>query len=531
MIRKQFVRGWRALFAICAVLIVNAAGQESSPSPASGLTLLDAVRQTLQHHPLIGVQLAQVTINRGAKLQASALFDSLLQSGVAHNHLNTPLSGFDATQLGIQHGSDQISDLTSYTLSFGKLFRNGVSLASAYAMNRIADNSVNPVLNKSQLSFVVTVPLLRGRGRSTVAATENAAAAEIEASVLDLNQLIAQLMANTVSSYWNLVASEKVLAIATDAQQRGAAYVETVQALIEADHVPRSDLNQVAANLADRSANRIGAEQQVVAARQQLALDTGGSSHQMFTWVDPVDDFPNAEDQQLPPDTPRAFQYYMDEALRHRADFLAAKRRIHKAHILSVAATKALLPQVNLNFGSGYSGLDEGRALGHFFSSTASGIMGADATVGVSYSFPPANSSARGQMMQASASERQNELEADQVERSVSSSVVTALEGVRNAILRVRKARESVEYSRLSLDGERERYRVGRGSVVDVLTVEDRLTNALTNQVQAQLLYALALIQFRLATGTIIEPDRPVQTVEPQTFITLPFNAGAEVER
>jgi outer membrane protein TolC len=224
-------------------------------------------------------------------------------------------------------------------------------------------------------------------------------------------------------------------------------------------------------------------------------------------------------------------QSCLNQALQHRADFLAAKRRIEKARVLRVAAKNALLPQLNLNFDTGYSHLDEGRALGHFFASPVAGNGGVDATVGVSYSFPPANSDARGQVMQADAFAQQNELQAAQVARNISTSVVTALEGVRNAILRVKKARESVESFRLSLDGQRERYRVGISPVVDVLTVEDRLTNAMSSQVQAQLSYALALIQFRLATGTIIAPDQPAQTVRPQAFSTLPFDVDAGVCR
>jgi outer membrane protein len=531
MTRKLVVNGASTLFTICVMLAVPAAAQNTASPATSGITLLDAVRYTLEHHPLIGEQKAQVTNNRGLTLQASAPFDTLLQSGLSQSHLNNPISSFDAAQLGIPVGTSQVSNLTNLTFSAGKLFRNGVKISPSLALNRDSSYSVNPVLNTSQLGFVVTVPLLRGLGRSAVDAPEIAAATEVEASLLDLNQLMAQLMANTGSSYWNLVASRKLVAIALEAEHRGEVYVDNVKALIEADHVPRSDLDEVAANLADRSANRFAADQQVVIARQQLALDMGTSAYDLFTVLDPTDDFPPGEDQPLPADTSGSLQSCLNQALQHRADFLAAKRRIDKARVLRVAAKNALLPQLNLSFESGYTRLDEGRALGHFFASPAAGNGGVDATVGVSYSFPPANSDARGQVMQADAFAQQNELQAVQVARNISTSVVTALEGVRNAILRVKKARESVESFRLSLDGQRERYRVGMSPVVDVLTVEDRLNNALSSQVQAQLSYALALIQFRLATGTIIAPDQPAQTVRPQAFNTLPFDTDAGVCR
>jgi len=61
--------------------------------------------------------------------------------------------------------------------------------------------------------------------------------------------------------------------------------------------------------------------------------------------------------------------------------------------------------------------------------------------------------------------------------------------------------------------------------VVAVLTVEDALTTALINQVQARLAFSLTLTQLRLATGTLIELNKPVQLVDGSIFLTIPFAA------
>ncbi|HXY09848.1 MAG TPA: TolC family protein [Terriglobales bacterium] len=526
MLNKRPLCGRTVVSAICAMLSLAAA--QEAPSKLTGLTLIDAVRSTLETQPFIRLQQAQVTTKQGIKLQAGAPFDTLLQTSLTLNHANTPLDTVEATSLGVT-GLVELSNLSNYSLSITKLFRNGTSVASTYQANRNINNSIDPAVNTSQLNFTVIVPLGRGRGRGVVDAAEHAATAEVDASLLDLNQLIAQLVANTASSYWNLVAANELLTITSDAEKRGGVYVDNVQSLIEADHVPRSDLNVAAANLADRSANRIAAQQQVTVARQQLALDMGVSASQMFRLPDPIDSLPGGEEQPLPADSSRALQYYLEQSLLHRADYLAARRRVDEAQILLVGAKNSLLPQVNLTLGGGYSGLQLGKTYSQLFASGAANVNGPNANLGISYSFPIANSSARGQMMQAVASKHQNELQEVQVERNISTAVITATEALRNAIVRLKEAGESVKFFQLALDGERERYRVGISSFVDVLTVEDRLTNALTNRVQAQLSYALALVQFRFATGTIVAPDRPVQDIAPQTLVTFPFdpNAGA----
>jgi outer membrane protein TolC len=108
-------------------------------------------------------------------------------------------------------------------------------------------------------------------------------------------------------------------------------------------------------------------------------------------------------------------------------------------------------------------------------------------------------------------------------------SVVTAVGGVRNAALQLQRAREAVASSQAALEGEREKYRLGVGQLVDVLTMEDRLTTAEQNQVTAELGYALALTQLRFATGSIVEPDKAVQSVDHEVFLTVPIPTAVEI--
>ena len=506
--------------------IVNLAIAQDTAPQQSSLSLIEALRFTLEKQPFIKLQKEQVELKRGARLQNAAPFDLLLQSSFEQTHLNTPLDAVEAASLGVS-GTNELSNITDYTLSVGKVFRDGISVVSSYEAIRDANNSIDPGVNTADLSFAVTFPLARGRGKAAVDAAERAAYAEVDATLLDLNQLISQLLSSTASSYWNLVAANESLSITIDAEARGKVYVDNVKALVDADHVPRSDLNVAAANLADRSSNRVAAQQQVATAKEQLALDMGISADQVFNVPSPADAFPNGEEQPLPADSSHALQYYLNQSLLHRADYLAARRRIDEAQIQLTGAKNGLLPQLNINVGGGYSGLDASRAYSQFFAAGASSVTGPNANIGISVSFPFFNSFARGQMTQAVATKHQNELLAVQVARGIGTAVVTATEAVRNAIVRLKNARESVEFFQAALDGERERYRAGISSFVDVLTIEDRLTNALTNRVQAELSYALALVQFRFATGTIVAPDHAVQTIEPKTLLTLPFEPNA----
>jgi outer membrane protein len=533
-IRNNSVRVWVLLLLWPAGLSFSQNPQIAPSRDPTNITLLESVQSALLNHPLLRLQEAQVQISRGVQEQASGQFDILTQSSLSQNRLDTPLTVFQRQQNGdLSFANSQAFNITSYSVGASKEFRNGITVGPNFQLNRTTDNLfMTHGVNTSLLSLVINVPLLRGRGRKVVAAQEDAAREEVSASVFDLNQLISQLVLNAASSYWNLVAASKNLAIATDAETRGKVYLDNVQELVKADHVPRNDLSVVRANLSERSSNRMAAEQQLVAMQQQLSLDVGLSMDRIAGSVlEPVDDFPDGEEQQMPSGSTASLQYYVDQALLHRADYLASQKRVTEAGISLNAAKNELQPQVNLSLAAGYAGLQEGRRIDQLLSSTYVGIPGPQGSVGITYSFPVGNRSAHGLLTQADAFSREADLKQRELGRNISAAVVVAAEGVRNGIARLKNAREAVESFSKALAGERDKYRGGIGSIVDILTIEDRLTSALSDQVTAQLAFAQALIQFRFATGTLVSPDRTLQNIRADTFRSLPFAGTLDEKR
>lgn len=495
-------------------------------APANRVSLPEAVQSTLQGHPLLASQLAQLKISKGLKDEATGAFDLTLQSAISQSLQTTPLTTDQQQQnllIGLSGQSD-ITRSTAYSIGLSKLFRNGITFSPQFQLSRNVDNLFSTTgINTSAVGIVFTIPFLRGRGKTAVDAQEVAATHEVEAAQYDFSQVVAQLIANTATSYWNTVAASRNVAIANEAEERGKTYRDNVKSLVEADHVPRSDLNEVTANLAQRASNRIAAMQQWIAAQQQLALDMGLSADRLFIQApEPADEFPDATDQPLPSDSNTSMQAYLALALGHRADYLAVQRRIAERQTLVKAAENRLLPQLNLNATVGYSGLQTGRGPSEFFLATTEGVLGPNASVGLTYSFPLRNHSARGVLAETEGATQQAEMQRRDLARSIGAAVVVALENVRNAVLRVKAAGDAVRSYRSALEGERDKYKGGIGSIVDILTVEDRLTSALTDQVDAERVYSLALVQFRFATGTLSPPDNPLLGIQANTLVTLP---------
>lgn len=509
---------------IILVSSLSCFGQSNPPAPPP-LELIQALQSTLANQPALHIGEQQVVTSRALQQEASGAFDTLTQASLSQNRINNPLTLFnqeEAALLGIVT-NNQVSNVTTLDVGATKQYRNGVTVTPSFIDTRTTDNIYNiGGVNLTTLVLHVNVPLLRGRGRSVVAATETAAEIEVEASLLDLNQNISGLLSNTASSYWNALGAARILGVAQESERRGEVYVENVRTLINADRVPKSEIHQVDANLAARAAARIAAEQSLIAARQQLALAMGLSTDQMVSVGTPVEDFPVDDAQVLAAINGHSPQQFFDYALARRADYLAARKREAEERTLVAPARNGLLPQLNLNLSSGYSSLDEGTGLVNFLGAPGRAPRGPDLGVGVIYQFPPSNNAALGALMRAQSNVRLAELRTLQTSQSIMASVVTAIAGVRNAALQLQRAREAVMESRAALEGEREKYRLGVGQIVDVLTVEDRLTLAEQNQVNAQIAYAQALSQLRFATGSIVVPDKTVQSVDRDIFFTAP---------
>ena len=109
-----------------------------------------------------------------------------------------------------------------------------------------------------------------------VTAQEASSNIEVEASLLDLNQMISDLLFNTAAtSYWSAVAARTRSTCTVRRRRAPGLLLDTAQALIEADKIARSDASEAQANLADRTASRIAADEQLLEAKQQLAVAMG----------------------------------------------------------------------------------------------------------------------------------------------------------------------------------------------------------------------------------------------------------------
>jgi outer membrane protein TolC len=511
-LRGAIAAAW-ALFMM--VFATSADAQPATPR-AEPLRLVDAVMTAIARHPALEIQQQEIEIGTGLQREAAGAFDQVFEASFDHGRSYSPAAQLDGFGLSP-------SDASNVVASYSKRLRNGVSVAGSLDLRRQIDGAaIQQGLSTSSTRFQLVIPLMRGRGTAANTAAERAAGTQREGSTFDLRHVTAQLMSNVVSSYWGLVAAERSREVALRSVERGARLVENTRALVAADQTPQSELAPVLANVADRQAARFVAEQTYIRARQQLLLDMG----------DPIAEarpLAGLDDFSLLKELPQAGQLsasgepFVGGALERRADYLAAQARIEAARTTRDGAVNGLLPQVDLAVNVGHTALAEGRALGNYVSAVGAGPNGANVVGQITYRLPVRNSAASGRLLQADAQLRQATLTRDDLARTIRSSVLASYSALRNALAGLEQARASVEAFDEALRGEQDKLGLGIGSVINVLTIEDRLMAAAEREVDAWRSYGQALIEFRFATGTLVPAKEAVPALDVRTFTTFPF--------
>lgn len=511
------------LCTLLAATFVTLPIMAQSPAP---LTLADAIRSTLLRHPQLRIQEQQVIAQQGVLQQAKGQFDTNLAGDASQGHTYRPLTAYEEflyAQYDLVPITSASTNNSQIALGATKELRNGIVLTPSITAARLTDNLTNRGgISQGAIRFAVTLPLLRGRGRAVVTAQEASSALQLKAAMFEVNETITGLLGTVASSYWNVVAATKQLEVLRGSESRAGTLTESIQSLIDADRLPRADINNVKADMAAREANRLAGEQQLVEARQQLAIDMGLDASEISELPEAATEFP----AELPPDQipsgPDVLERYIRLALDQRPELAAQKQRQQAAQIIVGASRNALKPDLNVTLGTGVSGLDEGSRIDEYFFSPLHSARGADLTGSISYRFPPARNAAAGGLKQATAAATQADLQYQEIARRTAAAVGPALSGISSEALQLRRMHESVRFYRNSLDAEREKLRMGAGNVINTITVEDRLTGALQGEIQAELQYAQALVRLRQATSTIVSPDQKGGSVDPAVFSVPP---------
>ncbi len=508
MHRLRSQLAWKQ-YLVCSLLVVGCLGG-ASRAQAQQVHLQEVIRAALSDNPSLHIQQDGVRVYEGAWLALLGQYDPAVTVALAGNRDHTPL-------LTTGEFTNIRTDASTYSLGMQKQFRSGLTITPSLEMVR-RNGATGSTLNNAEVGMQLRMPLMRDRGVQANAAGERAAYHTYEASRLDFNETRAGVVLQAALAYWGYLAAWRTLAAYRESEARAQTLLDETQVLIEAEEQPAADLKQLEANLAAKTAQRIAAEQRLFETGQQLGLIMGMPFERMRTLGQPTDVFPEVDEHLL--DEIVQAEGYIDLARRRRPDLAAAQRREEATEVLLRAARNDLKPRLDLTLDVGYAGLDTGTAFEQYLTPFGSHVGGVNVGATLSYSLPVGNRTAHGRVAQQASLYRQQTTLIQDLDRVIHSSVLVALKALERSVYELKSADAAVALYRTAVANEKKKFQMGLATLIDVINVEDRLTDVILNHIAGQQRYANALVQIRYETGTLIYPNE--EGVSLQRLTTVP---------
>jgi outer membrane protein TolC len=519
--------------AVFAMFLTAAVLSAQSSAPLS-LSLQEATRRALERNTSLAVERENLAQAGLSILGAHGAYDPFLSAELGWRRhtdpINSAFSGAPAGKLAPELESGSTS------ASVSQLLPTGGSVSLLAAGERDTTNGAFTILSPAyttSLGVSVRQPILRDLRIDPAREAIRVASATRDASRARLARIVAETVAQVDASYWGLVAARRnVTAIESSVALADKQLSET-KIRVDAGALAKTDVAEPTAERERRRGDLALARQRVEEAANTLKLLVLGDPGDP-AWAAEI--VPTDEPEPAAQSVPLAGA--LDTALSRRAEIAEARAQQDRVAIQVDARKSDLLPRLDLVAGyarRGLAGRENPNAVGFAGPVVVpDALVGGwgrsfgtirdnefpDASVGVAFSIPLGNRSARANLAIAKSALSQAAVGVSAVEQQVSADVRNAVFALESARLRIEAARASRAAAETQLFSEQERFQAGLSTNFLVLTRQNDRTNALVTETAALTDYRKAETELSRATGVLlerrhIEIEQPAGAVAP----------------
>jgi len=459
---------------------------------ANSFALMDAVALAVQYNREIKTSYAQYQQALGNLEIARGAFDLTTQM-----QWNTAPS---YTYLG--YGIAQKTDSSLYSLGFANLSRFGLQTNAtfSYTGQQLSPSTGYSQLGQGNMALVFSLPLLQF-GAASADAQEQARILALQASLAATVHQINTSLNTAIGNYWSYAAAIQNLLLSVDALERSRQSLANTTILVENHFQEPSTLHALSADLASKESARQNNEQQLVTARNKLAVTLGfpvSIAHQLPM---PTSSFPAVEVAKacrIKANLP----LLLKTALAKRQDYRQTELQMQSAKVLAEKYRRDVLPNVNLVAGITTYGFTEASAFAKELATVSDGDS--SITAGIQVPLPWTNDTARGQLRNALGQTRGARLASLSAKETITGDVTNTANALFYAAEILRSQEMAEKQYREATDDELKKFQLGLSSILDILDVADRLNGARSNTVLARASLATAITNLRYSTGTLL---------------------------
>ncbi|MBK8790495.1 MAG: TolC family protein [Holophagaceae bacterium] len=347
-------------------------------------------------------------------------------------------------------------------------------------------------------SATYTQSLLKGFGRDATESRLIVARKNAQAADFSFQKAIIDLVASTETLYWDVVFAQRNLGNKQQALSLAQKQLKENQIRVEVGTLAPIEVTSSEASVAQREQDIIAAEAQLLNAKDALIRALYPSSERP-SGLEMVD-------------APSVKPLEMNEAaaekqaLASRIELKSARLDVESKQILETAAGNRTLPQLDAYYT--YNGSAAPQTASDGLSAVNKDLTKGTYpgyTVGLQFALPILNRAARGSQAQARANRRQSELSLRDLELGITLETRQAFRNVEASAKGVAAAEKTRFFREKDLEAEQKKFENGMSTNFLVLSKQNDLDTAKSNELQSQITYAKAVTALEKALGHLLE--------------------------
>lgn len=480
---------------------------EQDLSKLNALTLDDATALALKYSLGLQVERYNPEVSDTFVTQEQSRFEPFFSSVFSGLDQDTPTGSILVGEAAINTKN------ITYNFAFNQLLKTGTFYDLRFDNNRVETNqaftSVNPRYDAS-LFFNVTQPILRGFGKDVTTAPLRIAEADRLTSDHALTQQVMDIVLAVEEAYWDLVFAIKDLEVQRASLKSAEDLYENNKKQVEVGTMAPLEIVVAEAEVANRKERIIRAEALVRITEDRLRniIVSDQASEKWATPVNPVD-----EPIIIP--APISEEEAIQKALQDNPDLKTLESDLDSKRLTTMLARDGLKPKLDLTGSVGFQGLGGERLLltdtfppevigtepGGYSDAVSNMFDNKTFTVGFTFDLPIGNKNARAQYARADITQQQAEKRLELEQQNLILNVRTAFRNLQSALQVYEAAKASRILQERKVDAEKKKLAVGLSTNYFVLTFQDDLALATSQEVNAITSYNKFAAQLRRYLG------------------------------
>lgn len=488
------------------------------------LSMKDAIDTSVKQN--LGVELQQFEYGKSGQLliESHGIFDWLGTGNLAHSSQRQPVS----SQVQSSATTQTVADVgVSQEIPTGGLYSIGFNNSWNRSNNRFA--TVNPAIDSS-LQFQFTQPLLRNFGVDVTERGITIARNNLGISREAFRGQLMDTVSSTEQAYLDLVYARRFVDVAKEAVFLARDQARITQIRINVGASAPLDILQPRVQIATTESELINA---VAAVRDAEDRIRALLNLPPADWGRPIIPTDDVTYKPLTIDTEQALTRAFD--LRpelKETQLTTANRRVQYMY-----AKNQVLPRVDLVASYQTAGLagtetvvdqTSGQPIGTItngWTHAVNQVLGRDFpswTVGVNLGMPILNIAAKAEAKRSQLDWEESRVNEDQVRQTIATGVRATARAIDTAARQITATRTAREAAEENVSAERKRYENGMATNFEVLQIQQQLSTARANELQALVGYNKAVAAFHRQVGDILDVQGIVTDVpavnEPHIF-------------